>query len=248
MERPERAGTDGVRTGRAALGLGAGYSLALHAAAVLGLLLVHSAPPPDVAFAVAAVDLVMMPAAPESAPPPPAPEPAPPPIAPPEPPPPTTTAVAPPQPPLPAPTPAPRVPVRRPVSQPSAPPSASVAGAPPAPAAVAAAPPAPPPHVVPVPAARLSPAWLAGVSAWLLAHRSYPEMARRLGQQGTVLVQFTVDRDGHVLEVNLARGSGTEALDQAAQALLRNARLPPFPPDMVLAQQSVTVPIRYRLE
>jgi TonB family protein len=95
---------------------------------------------------------------------------------------------------------------------------------------------------------RSSPSWLAGVSAWLLAHRSYPEMARRLRQQGTVVVHFTVDREGHVLEVSLVRGSGTEALDQAAQELLRSAHLPAFPPDMNLPQQSVTVPIRYRLE
>ncbi len=81
-----------------------------------------------------------------------------------------------------------------------------------------------------------------------LLHRSYPEMARRLRQQGTVVVHFTVDREGHVLEVSLVHGSGTEALDQAAQELLRSAHLPAFPPDMKLSQQSVTVPIRYRLE
>jgi protein TonB len=104
----------------------------------------------------------------------------------------------------------------------------------------------PPP--APAPPERSSPSWLAGVSAWLLAHRSYPEMARPLWQQGTVVVHFTVDREGHVLDVSLMHGSGTEALDQAAQELLRNARLPPFPADMKLPQQSVTVPIRYRLE
>jgi protein TonB len=72
-------------------------------------------------------------------------------------------------------------------------------------------------------------------------------MARRLRQQGVVVVQFIADRDGPVLQVGLVRGSGAEALDQAAQALVRNARLPPFPPDMPMSQQSVTVPIRYQL-
>lgn len=94
----------------------------------------------------------------------------------------------------------------------------------------------------------MSPAWLAGVNEWLRGHRSYPEMARRLGRQGTVLVRFTVDREGHVLDVSLVQGSGSEMLDEAAQALLHDARLPPFPPDMLLPQQSVTVPIRYRLD
>jgi protein TonB len=93
-----------------------------------------------------------------------------------------------------------------------------------------------------------SPSWLAGVNKWLLTHRSYPETARRLGEQGTAVVRFTVDREGHVLDVILVKGSGSSALDQAAQALVRDARLPPFPPDMVAPVQSITVPIHYRLE
>jgi periplasmic protein TonB len=73
-------------------------------------------------------------------------------------------------------------------------------------------------------------------------------MARRLGQEGAVAVRFTVDRDGRVLNVNLIRSSGSEVLDQAAQAMLHNVRLPPFPPEMLQAQQTVTVSIRYRLD
>jgi periplasmic protein TonB len=96
--------------------------------------------------------------------------------------------------------------------------------------------------------ARSSPAWLAGVNEWLLAHRSYPEMARRLGQEGAVGVRFTVDRDGRVLNVSLVRSSGSEVLDQAAQEMLRNARLPAFPSDILQAQQTVTISIHYRLD
>jgi protein TonB len=73
-------------------------------------------------------------------------------------------------------------------------------------------------------------------------------MARRLGRQGTVVLQITVDPEGHVLDVTLVHSSGTESLDQAAEALVRNAHLPPFPPDMKLPRQSVTLPIRYQLE
>ena len=94
----------------------------------------------------------------------------------------------------------------------------------------------------------MDPAWLAGVSQWLLAHRTYPEMARQLGRQGTVVVEITVDPDGHVQDVKLIHGSGSDSLDRAAQALVRNAQLPPFPPDMKLPRQSLTLPIRYRLE
>jgi protein TonB len=82
----------------------------------------------------------------------------------------------------------------------------------------------------------------------LLAHRSYPEMARRLGRQGTVVVQITVSPDGRVQTVTLVKGSGSDTLDEAAQDLVRNAHLPPFPPDMKLPRQTVTLPIRYRLD
>jgi periplasmic protein TonB len=100
------------------------------------------------------------------------------------------------------------------------------------------------------PAASAAPdsGWLAGVGAWLLAHRSYPGMARALGQQGTVVVRITVDPNGHVEDVDLIHGSGSDSLDHAAEALVRDAHLPPFPPDMRMLRQTVTVPIRYRLE
>jgi protein TonB len=81
-----------------------------------------------------------------------------------------------------------------------------------------------------------------------MAHKSYPDLARRRGQEGTVVVRFTVDRDGRVQDVSLVHSSGSDALDEAAQALLANARLPAFPPEMAMARQTLTVPIRYRLE
>jgi periplasmic protein TonB len=105
----------------------------------------------------------------------------------------------------------------------------------------------PPPAAAPVDAAVSSAAWLAGVNQWLLAHTSYPEMARRLGREGTVVLRFTIDHQGHVLDVSLVRGSGSDLLDRAAQALLQNAHLPPFPPDMPEPRQTVTVPIHYQL-
>ena len=132
--------------------------------------------------------------------------------------------------------------------------------------AVRAAPPrnAKPPHAVaskplpaspapiaasrPMKAAPPNAAWLASVSEWLMAHRFYPETARRRGRQGTVVVRFDVDRLGRVSNANLVHDSGSPLLDQAALALVRDASLPPFPADMLASEESVTVPIRYQLE
>lgn len=105
---------------------------------------------------------------------------------------------------------------------------------------------------IPAPAAQaqneVSAGWRSALANWLQSHRTYPDEARRRAEEGTVLVRFSVARDGHVLEVTLVRSSGSPTLDEAAQATFRNARMPPFTADMTQAQTTVTVPIRYRLE
>jgi TonB family protein len=50
------------------------------------------------------------------------------------------------------------------------------------------------------------------------------------------------------LQVSLVGSSGSAILDDAAQAMLRGARLPPFPSGMEQTQVTATVPIRYELE
>ncbi len=116
--------------------------------------------------------------------------------------------------------------------------------APPTPVAHAAAPSAPDAAAT----AAAGAAWRAGLSAWLREHTIYPDAARRDGEQGRVVVRFTVDRAGQVLDVALVGSSGSASLDQAAQAMLRGARLPAFPTAMAQAQTTITVPIRYTLQ
>lgn len=141
-----------------------------------------------------------------------------------------------------APAPAPRPPVRAASPKSARPPPHAVASKPPSVSTVPLA------QAPPVKAAPPDPTWLASVSEWLMAHRFYPEMARRRGRQGTVVVRFDVDRLGHVSNANLVHDSGSPLLDQAALALIRDASLPPFPANMPSAEESVTVPIRYQLE
>ena len=103
----------------------------------------------------------------------------------------------------------------------------------------------PPPPEVSVP---VSETWVFGVVRYLAAHHTYPDAARAQGRTGVVVVQFTVLSDGQVVDVALVRGSGTPSLDKAALALVHDARLPPFPPEMQIKQQTITLPIRYELE
>jgi len=90
--------------------------------------------------------------------------------------------------------------------------------------------------------------WQRELAAWMAAHKTYPELARRRGQQGSVELRFTADRSGRVLSVSLVRSAGSDLLDSAAEAMVRNATLPPFPPTMTQQTVTVTVTIRYSLE
>jgi protein TonB len=117
--------------------------------------------------------------------------------------------------------------------------AAPPASTPPAPSAAPATPPAAAPTV--------DPHWQAAISAWIAAHRVYPEEARRRGEEGPVAVRFTVDRSGHVIEAGIVSGSGSALLDEAAVALLRQAVLPAFPPSMTEARVTIRTSIRYSL-
>jgi periplasmic protein TonB len=100
----------------------------------------------------------------------------------------------------------------------------------------------------PAPVVTISRGWQNALGAWLQVHKTYPEEARRRGEQGRATVRFTVARDGRVLDVELVSGTGSVLLDQAVEHLLQGARLPPFSPDMDQAQVAVTLQIRYALE
>jgi periplasmic protein TonB len=94
----------------------------------------------------------------------------------------------------------------------------------------------------------ISRSWEETLSAWINAHKFYPERAQQLGEQGTVTLRFTMKRDGHVIGVSLTRSSGSSILDAAAQAILRDAQIPRLPATMSQPEITVTVPIRYLLE
>jgi periplasmic protein TonB len=90
--------------------------------------------------------------------------------------------------------------------------------------------------------------WRDLLVAHLQRHKRYPADAQARHDQGTVLLSFTMDRNGHVLSRSIARGSGVAALDQEVLAMIQRAQpLPAFPPAMPQARMSLTVPIRFSL-
>jgi protein TonB len=102
----------------------------------------------------------------------------------------------------------------------------------------------------PSPAAAETPiptAWREALAAWFARHKHYPDQARRNGDEGSVMLRFTVDRSGHVLDVRLLSSTGSSILDAAAQEMLRHASLPPLPPDMAQDRVTITVKTHYAL-
>jgi len=78
---------------------------------------------------------------------------------------------------------------------------------------VAAPPPPPPPPLPPRPRGITAPVSIGGIHS---CEHEYPAMAVRLNQQGTTTVRFTVNIDGSVSNVQVARSSGHPMLDDAA--------------------------------
>lgn len=71
----------------------------------------------------------------------------------------------------------------------------------------------------------------------------YPRQARRRGVEGTAMVRFCVDPDGHPEGFELVRSAGSPLLDGAARCVVEGAGA--FPADA--SGKCVTVPIRFAL-
>lgn len=83
---------------------------------------------------------------------------------------------------------------------------------------------------------------------WVYQYLKYPQSAVRDGVQGTVMVQFVIEKDGKITEVKIAKGVDEE-LD--AEALKVVGASPKWKPGKVGGKKvraSVTIPVEFRLE
>lgn len=76
----------------------------------------------------------------------------------------------------------------------------------------------------------------------------YPRQARRLGEQGTVLLRVLVSVEGHAASVHLAKSCGSARLDKAAQEAVQQWRFVPAQQGSVKREAQVIVPIVFELE
>ncbi len=86
------------------------------------------------------------------------------------------------------------------------------------------------------------------ISAIFAKKRTYPPMARRLNQSGSVLVEMELAQTGQLLQAQIVRSSGSKILDKAALDLIEKVDLPPLPSGIRGDKHRVRVPIEYRLK
>ncbi|MDG6095416.1 energy transducer TonB [Acetobacter sp. AN02] len=91
--------------------------------------------------------------------------------------------------------------------------------------------------------------WQGELLARLERFKRYPAVSQHNRDEGTVMLRFRMDRQGHVLSASVAKGSGFEALDQETLALVHRAESLPSPPDTVPGETvSLTVPVEFYLD
>jgi protein TonB len=75
--------------------------------------------------------------------------------------------------------------------------------------------------------------------------KRYPPTARSRREEGVVYVRFSIDDQGRVLAVRLARSSGSPALDDEVLALVQRASPMPAPPPG--APRDITAPVQFSI-
>jgi len=78
-------------------------------------------------------------------------------------------------------------------------------------------------------------------------HQTYPGQARSARIQGTVLIQFSLRRDGEILDVWIQKSSGNPILDEEAIETIERAQPMPEIPSTLPDQMDFTVPMSFSL-
>lgn len=84
--------------------------------------------------------------------------------------------------------------------------------------------------------------------AHLNKYKRYPEGAKLRHQEGIVSLRFTMDRSGRVLSFDIAKSSGSAALDAEVRDLIQRAQpLPALPAEFARETLDLVVPVEFFL-
>jgi periplasmic protein TonB len=91
--------------------------------------------------------------------------------------------------------------------------------------------------------------WQMTVNTRLNQYKRYPAEARARHNEGRVIVAFTLDTEGHVVNSKIVKSSGSSILDQETLDLITRAQPYPVPPNGTGGQDLfLQVPIAYGLQ
>ena len=77
----------------------------------------------------------------------------------------------------------------------------------------------------------------------------YPLSAKKLGQQGIVLMNIVINKDGQVLKSEIKQKSPFQAFNTSTLEIIRRVgKFPAIPKEIGLDQYEVTIPVKYILE
>ncbi len=92
-------------------------------------------------------------------------------------------------------------------------------------------------------------AYKARVRQAVAEHKHYPKLARRMQEEGRVVVEFTLESSGALVAVRIKQGSGSELLDEAALQAVRDAApFAPFPEGSTRQRWEFTLPLSFMLD
>jgi TonB family protein len=96
-------------------------------------------------------------------------------------------------------------------------------------------------------ARRIRATWQKELIAHLDKHKRYPH--ERTQKSAEIVVNFTLDRVGHVISATVVKGSGDPVFDEAALAMIhRSDPVPPPPPLVADEGLSFTLPVIFRVK
>jgi protein TonB len=97
-------------------------------------------------------------------------------------------------------------------------------------------------------APHVDPSWMADMAKQLQRFKSYPSRARARNEEGVAILNFTLDRSGHVVSWRIVTSSGHPDLDAEVGTMVARAQpLPAFPASMTQAQADFDVNIVFSL-
>jgi protein TonB len=86
----------------------------------------------------------------------------------------------------------------------------------------------------------------AELRAMIDRNKSYPTMSKRLGQTGTVVIGFTLLKDGNIVDVRIEKPSKYDRLnDSALEAVKKVERFKPLPQEVAEGKMDITVPVKF---